>query len=126
MPARGISGGNRDSAVIVLEATTLNAANSGFCQANDVVKSQNCFWRWPTMPQSSSPLIFISYRREGGIFYADVLEEKLVAHFGKDKTFIDRGGIEIGEDFERKISDALSTCEVLLAIIGKTWLGNSK
>lgn len=71
-------------------------------------------------------MIFISYRREGGTIYADLLEEKLSAHFGKDKIFIDRGSIEIGEDFERKISDALSTCEVLLAIIGRTWLSSSQ
>jgi TIR domain len=66
--------------------------------------------------------IFISYRREDSEGQAGRLFDDLVAHFGQDSVFMDVVGIAPGRDFRRAIDEQVSTCGVLLAMIGKNWL----
>jgi hypothetical protein len=66
--------------------------------------------------------IFISYRRDDSSGYAGRLYDRLISHFGKDLVFMDVAAIELGEDFARAIDDSVSSCGVLLALIGKQWL----
>ena len=66
--------------------------------------------------------IFISYRRDDSEGVAGRLFEGLKARFGKDRVFIDVDGIEPGRDFRRVIDEHVSSCDVLLALIGKNWL----
>lgn len=80
------------------------------------------------MPQSSTPSfsgIFISYRREDSSGHAGRLFDRLVDHFGKDRIFMDIDTIEPGEDFVTVIEDAVSSCQILIAIIGRHWLSSA-
>jgi hypothetical protein len=64
--------------------------------------------------------IFISYRREDG-GWASHLARDLRSNFGSERVFMDLDGIEAGADFAQEITRAVTTCEVLLAIIGPHW-----
>ena len=66
--------------------------------------------------------IFISYRRDDSAGHAGRLFDRLVARFGKDAVFMDVEGIEAGVDFVETIEKAVGGCDVLLAVIGRTWL----
>jgi len=66
--------------------------------------------------------IFLSYRRDDAEGEAGRLFDVLVSHFGEDSVFMDVAAIDAGRDFRKVIDDSVSTCGVLLAIIGKNWL----
>lgn len=66
--------------------------------------------------------IFISYRRDDAPGYAGRLYDRLAAHFGADRVFMDVQGIEPGVDFVEVIERALGSCEILIVLIGKDWL----
>ena len=66
--------------------------------------------------------IFISYRREDTAGYAGRLYDRLAAHFGPDRVFMDVEGIEPGVDFVDALERAVGSCEVLIVLIGKDWL----
>jgi hypothetical protein len=66
--------------------------------------------------------IFISYRRDDAPGYAGRLYDRLVANFGADRVFMDVQGIEPGVDFVDAIERALSSCKILIVLIGKEWL----
>lgn len=76
-----------------------------------------------SQPVSHSPLkIFISYRRDDSAGYALHLFDSLSAHFGRDQIFMDIEQIEPGADFVQVIEDAVGSCDVLVALIGRHWL----
>ncbi|MEP6606358.1 MAG: toll/interleukin-1 receptor domain-containing protein [Nitrosospira sp.] len=66
--------------------------------------------------------IFISYRREDSQGEALHLFDKLRDRFGADSVFMDVTGIEPGTDFRKVIDSAVSSCDVLITLIGKKWL----
>lgn len=66
--------------------------------------------------------IFLSYRRDDTSGYVGHLHEKLAAHFGESMIFRDIDTIEPGDDFVEVIEKAVTSCGVLLAVIGKQWL----
>jgi len=79
------------------------------------------------MPPPSSKQfsgIFISYRREDASGHAGRLSDKLSEHFRKDKIFMDIDNIQPGEDFVQVIENAVGSCEILIAIIGRQWLAS--
>jgi len=65
--------------------------------------------------------IFISYRRDDTEGEAGRLFDDLTRSFGENSVFMDVDGINPGMDFRRAIDDNVSSCGVLLAIIGPTW-----
>jgi hypothetical protein len=65
--------------------------------------------------------IFISYRRDDTGGEAGRLFDDLVRSFGENSVFMDVSGINPGADFRKAIDDNVSSCGVLLAIIGPTW-----
>jgi hypothetical protein len=69
--------------------------------------------------------IFISYRREDSEWSAGRLGDRLKAHFGQDRIFVDVGTIEPGMDFVEAIERSVGSCDVLIAVIGKRWLISS-
>ena len=80
------------------------------------------------MPPSSTQQfsgIFISYRRDDASGYAGRLSDRLVEHFGRTRIFMDIDTIEPGEDFVTVIENAVASCEILIAIIGRSWLSTS-
>jgi TIR domain len=66
--------------------------------------------------------VFISYRRQEASGLAGRLYDRLAARFGEDQVFMDVDTITLGVDFAEAITQAVSTCEVLLAVIGPRWL----
>jgi formylglycine-generating enzyme required for sulfatase activity len=65
--------------------------------------------------------IFISYRRSETSWAARALFERLWREFG-DRVFIDIEGLTLGTDYTKVIDTHLDGCEVMLALIGPTWL----
>ncbi|MDQ3742818.1 MAG: SUMF1/EgtB/PvdO family nonheme iron enzyme [Acidobacteriota bacterium] len=77
------------------------------------------------MPQASGQFsgIFICYRRDDSGGYARALYDRLGSHFGDEQIFMDLvDQIEPGEDFVQVIQEAVSSCEILIALIGRSWL----
>lgn len=66
--------------------------------------------------------IFISYRREDSAGHAGRLYDRLSDRFGEEQVFMDLT-IEPGVDFVEVIDTAVTSCGVLLALIGDEWLG---
>src|SRR4026208_2301415 len=80
------------------------------------------------MPQTSNQQfsgIFVSYRRDDSSGHAGRLAGRLVEHFGRNRIFMDIDAIEPGEDFVTVIENAVGSCEILIAIIGRSWLSTS-
>jgi predicted nucleotide-binding protein len=74
------------------------------------------------MPLAEGGGVFVSYRRQESRDFAGRLADHLANHFGEGQVFIDVDTIEPGADFAIEISRAVAVCEVLLAVIGPTWL----
>jgi len=69
------------------------------------------------------PKIFISYRREDSIAYAGRIYDRLSAHFGASSVFMDLDTLDPGVDFVKVLQQTVASCDVLLAVIGRQWLG---
>jgi len=67
--------------------------------------------------------IFISYRRDDTAYAAGWLFDRLVDAFGPEQVFKDVDSIALGDDFVDAITAAVSSMDVLLALIGDKWLG---
>ncbi|MEO0406107.1 MAG: toll/interleukin-1 receptor domain-containing protein [Cyanobacteria bacterium P01_A01_bin.135] len=70
----------------------------------------------------SPHFIFISYRRSDSISEAGRIYDSLAAHFGHERVFKDVFDIPYGVDFVTHLEQAVSQCQVLLAIVGNTWV----
>jgi hypothetical protein len=71
---------------------------------------------------SGSGRIFISYRREETAYPAGWLYDRLVERFGDGQVFKDIDSIVLGDDFVEVITQAVESCDVLLALIGDDWV----
>ncbi len=69
--------------------------------------------------------IFLSYRREDSIGVAGRIYDRLHAHFGPDSIFRDIDNIPFGVDFREYIDAAVGQCDLVLAVIGPKWAGES-
>jgi hypothetical protein len=69
-----------------------------------------------------SPRIFISYRRDDSPGSAGRLYDRLTEEFPKENLFMDVDAIAPGVDFISEIERSVTSCDVLLAIIGRDWL----
>ncbi|MBZ0300684.1 MAG: SUMF1/EgtB/PvdO family nonheme iron enzyme [Anaerolineae bacterium] len=65
--------------------------------------------------------IFISYRRTDSQAFADRIYSSLAHEFGAPEVFQDVEDIPPGVDFRTFLNEAVSSCDVLLVIIGRTW-----
>jgi hypothetical protein len=74
------------------------------------------------MPAAASGRVFISYRRQETSGMAGRLYDRLAAHLGEDQVFMDVDTIAPGVDFAEVITQAVRSCEALLAVIGPHWL----
>ncbi|HBP90540.1 MAG TPA: hypothetical protein DD706_22960 [Nitrospiraceae bacterium] len=66
--------------------------------------------------------IFICYRREDSIAYAGRLFDQLADRFGEERIFLDIDTMKVGLDFVEQIEKAVQSCDVMIAVIGKTWV----
>src|SRR5689334_5231201 len=71
---------------------------------------------------ASTSRIFLSYRREDTAYPAGWLFDRLVEHFGDGQVFKDVDSIHPGDDFVRVITTAVTSCAVVLTLIGPQWL----
>lgn len=69
--------------------------------------------------------LFISYRHKGTMGWAGRLCDDFRQRFDKSQVFMDimgmDGGIRPGRNFEQEITSALSSCDVLVALIDPEW-----
>lgn len=80
------------------------------------------------MPQTAvqlSPKIFVNYRSVDTAGYGRQLKDLLKRRFGHGQVFFAKDDIEFGQHFERVIDEALDSCRVLLAVIGRNWFSRS-
>ncbi|HET9385682.1 MAG TPA: TIR domain-containing protein, partial [Gemmatimonadales bacterium] len=68
------------------------------------------------------PRILVNYRRDDSAAYAGRLADRLREHFGRENVFVDIDTIRPGEDFVDRIDQSIAACDVLVAVIGKSWL----
>ncbi len=76
----------------------------------------------PTSQPTPTGNIFISYRRDDSASDTGRIYDRLVQEFGRDRVFKDVDSIPLGVDFAQHIDQAVGCCQVLLVVIGKTWL----
>ncbi len=72
--------------------------------------------------QKTKGTIFINYRKDDSNWNALALYQELQKYFSKDQIFKDFNAISPGDDFVVSINSALQSCDVLLVLIGKSWL----
>lgn len=65
--------------------------------------------------------IFISYRQEDAKAWAISLRDELARVFGDDLVFLDKDTLHAG-NWREQIEKALSSCRVVLVVIGPRWL----
>ena len=65
--------------------------------------------------------IFLSYRREQTAAHAGRIYDRLSEAFGEQAVFMDVDSIGLGLDFGRVLDDAVSSCGVMLVLIGPRW-----
>jgi len=68
--------------------------------------------------------MFISYRQDDSSAWARLLSSRLSAYFPNNQFFVDVD-IEPGVDFVEAIEASVSSCDVLVSIIGNRWLISS-
>ena len=66
--------------------------------------------------------IFISYRRSDSIRETGRIYDYLENQFGHHAIFKDVDTIDAGDDFRDRVKEAVGQCQILLAVIGPTWL----
>jgi len=66
--------------------------------------------------------IFLSYRRGDSADMSGRIFDHLERRFGRERLFMDVDSIPLGDDFRRRIDEALDQSGVLLAVIGDQWL----
>ena len=66
--------------------------------------------------------VFINYRRSDTEGYAGRVFEALRRPIGASNLFMDVDSMKPGQDFVRALDEAVAGCDVLLAMIGPTWL----
>jgi hypothetical protein len=66
--------------------------------------------------------IFVNYRRSDSEGEAGRLFDDLTSRFSDGSVFMDVAAIEPGRDFRKAIDQSVTSCSVLLAVIGQEWL----
>jgi TIR domain-containing protein len=68
------------------------------------------------------PSILLSYRRADTRWITGRIFDRLERHYGRDHVFMDIDAIPFGLDFRKHIRKILQKCDIMLAIIGPSWL----
>jgi TIR domain len=69
--------------------------------------------------------VFLSYRREDASGHAGRLYDLLAARYGHEHVFMDIDAIPLGSQFGETINRAVASCDVVIALIGRSWLSAS-
>src|SRR5262245_5578235 len=71
------------------------------------------------------PTVFISYRREDSQDVTGRIYDRLEARFGARQVLKDVDSFQPGADFRQEIDRLIASCDVLLAVIGPNWAGET-
>lgn len=74
------------------------------------------------MDTADLPLAFISYRRDDSAPSARSIAEAVQDEFGIESVFMDTEKIRVGDDWPRRLENALATARALVVVIGPIWL----
>lgn len=66
--------------------------------------------------------IFLSYRREDSADVAGRIYDRLTQVFEKAQVFKDVDSIPLGVDFRKHLQETVSSCDVVLVVMGDDWL----
>lgn len=66
--------------------------------------------------------IFLSYRIKDSVHATAAISGLLAAHYGPGNVFRDRDSLPLGAVYPRRIRRELERADVVLAVIGPTWL----
>lgn len=66
--------------------------------------------------------IFLSYRRSDSQEVTQSVYNALAEHFGPEVVFRDLDSIPAGQSFKNHLETELDHCEVLIVVMGSTWL----
>src|SRR4051795_3017745 len=69
--------------------------------------------------------IFVSYRREDTSGHAGRLADALASRYGREHVYLDVDTIPLGSTFAQEIARAVTSSDVLIALIGRGWLDAS-
>jgi hypothetical protein len=76
--------------------------------------------------QQTKPIkIVMSYRRKDSQSTTRAIFERLEHEFGVGSVFMDVN-IPLGTDFRAYIDDILKQCDILIAVVGRKWLGGKR
>jgi TIR domain len=64
----------------------------------------------------------MSYRREDSGGDTGRIADRLRKEFGDDTVFMDVDGVHLGVDFVKHLTEEVARCDVLLAVIGRSWV----
>jgi TIR domain-containing protein/uncharacterized protein DUF4190 len=67
--------------------------------------------------------VIISYRRDDTGAITGRICDRLRARFGAERIYMDIDSNPIGVDYRSHIDESLKRCDILLAVIGRHWLG---
>ena len=67
-------------------------------------------------------MIFLSYRRSDAAGWAGRLYDRLATELGESRLFMDVDSIAPGENFVEVLEAHVANCDVLLVLIGNSWL----
>ena len=70
--------------------------------------------------------IALSYRRDDSQAITGRLFDRLAGHFGRERVFRDIDSIAPGTDFRLQVEEALKSCGVLIAVMGRAWRGPNR
>jgi hypothetical protein len=66
--------------------------------------------------------IFLNYRIDDEPFGVELLDRDLTARFGDDVVFFASRSIPLGDEWERRMFDAIDESAAVLVVIGRNWL----
>jgi hypothetical protein len=69
------------------------------------------------------PKVLFSYRRSDTAHVAGRIFDKLVARYGAENVFMDISNTPLGIDFREHIAEVFGQGDILVALIGRQWVG---
>jgi hypothetical protein len=69
------------------------------------------------------PRIAISYRRADSDAITGRIFDRLASRYGRQSVFQDIDNIPLGVDFRTHVNKVIGDCDVVLAIVGRRWVG---
>jgi TIR domain len=72
--------------------------------------------------KASAPRLFVSYRIGDSVYATAAIADRLSDAFGPGNVFRDRDSLALGAVYPAKIRRALERCDIVLAVVGPSWL----